>query len=114
MCAEDMPLVSATKAMNEVGIHIQASLQENVLLLLMLILASLTFSPNRRVALEGFLFDLCRTARETNISNVHARVFRHRALPWVLYAEVFLARVVLVMYQQKHNGSILDTFFMAN
>ena len=45
---------------------------------------------------------------------MHARVFRHRALPWVLYAEVFPARVVHVMYQHKHNGSILDMFLVPN
>ena len=49
-----------------------------------------------------------------SLSNAHARVFRHRAFPWVLYAEVFLARVVLVMYQQKYNGLIFDTFLVAN
>ena len=48
-----------------------------------------------------------------HISNAHARVFRHRALPWLLCAEVFPARIVYVLHQHTHNGSILDTCMLA-
>ena len=41
-------------------------------------------------------------------------MFRHRALSWVLCAELFRARSVHVMWQHRHNGSILDTLVVAN
>ena len=46
-------------------------------------------------------------------SNAYARVFRHRALPWLLYAGVFPARIVYVLHQHTHNGSFLDTSIFA-
>ena len=49
-----------------------------------------------------------------SLSKAHARVFRHRALPWLLWAEILLARIVHVLHQQTRNGSILDAFIVAN
>ena len=55
------------------------------------------------------------TYREMDtLSKAHARVFRHRALPWLLWAEILLARIVHVLHQQTRNGSILDAFIVAN